>query len=128
MPSDVIQGFFPGGRLHMATPGTSVIAQLRATATSARRVGPPSAATSPRPATCPRPARYAQRAIASPVAQPTADRIVVNPLALRKTGPGRALPEAVRAHMEQALGADFRDVRVHVCPQAESIGAIAFTT
>ncbi len=122
MPSDVIQGFFPGGRLRMATPKASAIAQLRATATSARRVGPPSAAT------CPRPARYAQRVAASPVAQPTADRIAVDPLALRKTGPGRALPEAVRAHMEQALGADFRDVRVHVGPQAESIGAIAFTT
>src|SRR5271154_2698832 len=30
--------------------------------------------------------------------------------------------------METALGADFSAVRVHVGPQAERIGAIAFTT
>jgi ribosomal protein S18 acetylase RimI-like enzyme len=37
------------------------------------------------------------------------------------------LPEAVRGKMEAALGADFSNVRVHVGPQAERIGAIAFT-
>jgi ribosomal protein S18 acetylase RimI-like enzyme len=38
------------------------------------------------------------------------------------------LPETIRSKMEAALGADFSDVRVHVGPQAERIGAIAFTT
>ncbi len=42
-------------------------------------------------------------------------------------GGGRPLPEAVRGRMEAALGADFSAVRVHVGPQAERIGAIAFT-
>jgi hypothetical protein len=37
------------------------------------------------------------------------------------------LPDAVRGKMEAALGADFSAVRVHVGPQAERIGAIAFT-
>jgi Domain of unknown function (DUF4157) len=37
------------------------------------------------------------------------------------------LPEAVRSKMETALRADFSDVRVYVGPQAERIGAIAFT-
>jgi hypothetical protein len=37
------------------------------------------------------------------------------------------LPESVRGKMEAALGANFVDVRVHVGPQAERIGAIAFT-
>jgi hypothetical protein len=37
------------------------------------------------------------------------------------------MPEAVRGKMEAALGADFSNVRVHVGPQAERIGAIAFT-
>ncbi len=40
---------------------------------------------------------------------------------------GQALPEAVRAKMESALGADFSDVRIHVGPEASSIGALAFT-
>ena len=40
---------------------------------------------------------------------------------------GQTLPDAVRAKMESALGADFSDVRVHVGPQASSIGALAFT-
>ncbi|MEM7744210.1 MAG: DUF4157 domain-containing protein [Pseudomonadota bacterium] len=52
----------------------------------------------------------------------------VDPSVLRKIGPGQALPDDVRSHMETALGADFSDVRVHVGPQAASIGALAFTT
>jgi GNAT superfamily N-acetyltransferase len=39
----------------------------------------------------------------------------------------RPLPDAVRGKMEAALGANFANVRVHVGPQAERIGAIAFT-
>src|SRR5262249_20601675 len=42
-------------------------------------------------------------------------------------GGGRPLPEVVRGRMEAALGTDFSNVRVHVGPQAERIGAIAFT-
>jgi Domain of unknown function (DUF4157) len=37
------------------------------------------------------------------------------------------LPDAVRGKMEAALGDDFSNVRVHVGPHAERIGAIAFT-
>ena len=48
------------------------------------------------------------------------------PLGLANGG-GRPLPEALRGRMEAALGADFSAVRVHVGPQAERIGAIAFT-
>lgn len=42
-------------------------------------------------------------------------------------GGGRPLPDAVRGKMEAALGADFSAVRVHVGPQADRIGAVAFT-
>jgi hypothetical protein len=42
-------------------------------------------------------------------------------------GGGKPLPDAVRGQMEAALGADFSAVRVHVGPQAERIGAVAFT-
>ncbi len=53
--------------------------------------------------------------------------VAVDPSVLRTTGPGSALPEALRVQMEQALGAGFADVRIHVGPQAQSIGAVAFT-
>lgn len=41
--------------------------------------------------------------------------------------PGEPLPDQVRRRMERALGADFSDVRIHVGPEAEAVGAKAFT-
>lgn len=46
---------------------------------------------------------------------------------LRPSGGGRPLPDNVRTKMESFFGADFSDVRVHVGPEAPSIGALAFT-
>jgi Domain of unknown function (DUF4157) len=43
-----------------------------------------------------------------------------------KTG-GLPLPRDIQAKMEKALGANFSGVRVHVGPEAASIGAVAFT-
>jgi hypothetical protein len=43
------------------------------------------------------------------------------------TSHGQPLPTAVREKMESAFGANFNDVRIHVGPQASSIGALAFT-
>jgi len=43
-----------------------------------------------------------------------------------RRGPGQSIPEPVRQKMEKALGADFSDVRIHVGPEASSIGALAF--
>lgn len=40
---------------------------------------------------------------------------------------GGALPDAVRGKMEGAFGSDFSGVRVHEGPQAEAMGAIAYT-
>jgi hypothetical protein len=40
---------------------------------------------------------------------------------------GRPLPSALRAKMEAFFHADFSDVRIHQGPQAQSIGAHAFT-
>jgi uncharacterized protein DUF4157 len=39
----------------------------------------------------------------------------------------RALPDAVRGKMEGAFGSDFSGVRVHEGPQAEAMGALAYT-
>lgn len=46
---------------------------------------------------------------------------------LRAHGRGKPLPDGVRQKMESALGADFSDVRIHVGPEAGTIGALAFT-
>ena len=46
---------------------------------------------------------------------------------LRQKSGGLPLPDAVRAKMETAFGADFSDVRVHVGHEATSLGAIAYT-
>lgn len=47
--------------------------------------------------------------------------------ALQPPGQGKPLPSAIQAKMEHALGHDFSDVRVHEGPQAESVGALAYT-
>jgi len=44
------------------------------------------------------------------------------------SGPGQPLPPAVQRKMEEIFATRFDDVRVHVGPQAASIGALAFTT
>lgn len=46
---------------------------------------------------------------------------------LRQKSGGWPLPRDVQAKMEAALGANFSDVRVHIGPEAASIGALAFT-
>lgn len=40
---------------------------------------------------------------------------------------GQQLPAIVRTKMEAAFGASFADVRIHIAPEATSIGALAFT-
>jgi ribosomal protein S18 acetylase RimI-like enzyme len=49
------------------------------------------------------------------------------PVDLRPKSGGWPLPPEVREKMEKAIGANFSDVRIHVGPEAASIGAIAFT-
>jgi GNAT superfamily N-acetyltransferase len=107
MTGRVIQGFFIGGRARVPAP----VAQLKA---MPRPPGPPVAAFAARP----------------PVAQArgSADSFQIDPRQVGLvSGGGRPLPDAVRGKMETALGADFSAVRVHVGPQAERIGAAAFT-
>jgi ribosomal protein S18 acetylase RimI-like enzyme len=114
MPAHVIQGCFPAGRPRQ--PAKPPVAQLKAVRPKAspHRVGPPAPAFASKP----------------PVVQAHGahDAFGVDPGRLGlATGGGRLLPDAVRGKMEAALGADFSAVRVHVGPQPERIGAIAFT-
>ena len=46
---------------------------------------------------------------------------------MARLGPGRPLPDAVLQKMESFFNTDFSDVRVHVGPQAQALGALAFT-
>jgi hypothetical protein len=41
--------------------------------------------------------------------------------------PGRALPDDARTLMEQKLGHNFADIRVHEGNSAQSVGAVAYT-
>jgi GNAT superfamily N-acetyltransferase len=127
MTARVIQGFFAGGgprplgsvaqpkTQHHAPSGPPVPAFAgRALVMQPRQPGPPAPA-------------FAGR---SPVVQPrgAGDAFPVDPARLGlANGGGRPLPDVLRGRMEAALGADFSAVRVHVGPQAERIGAIAFT-
>ncbi|MGK3983873.1 DUF4157 domain-containing protein [Sorangium sp. So ce136] len=88
----------------------------------------------PHPAQLPqrRPATEARSAAqAAPDAQPSAGaRAFQTPpgfLGGASAQRGQALPAPVQKKMEAFFGADFSDVRVHVGPEAASIGALAFT-
>jgi hypothetical protein len=66
---------------------------------------------------------------ASRLAAPPEQAAAATP-ATTRPGPsssGRPLPESTRQHMEAAFGHDFSRVRVHEGPQAESLGAVAYT-
>lgn len=66
----------------------------------------------------------------APVAQPFSNGSafqVPSTVSFAAHGAGQPLPSAVRQKMEDFFGTSFADVRVHVGPQAASIGALAFT-
>jgi len=68
------------------------------------------------------PAPQVQRMVPRGPATPLPSSFVTFPIA-----GGQPLPPAVRQRMEAAFGTSFADVRVHVGPHAQSIGALAFT-
>jgi hypothetical protein len=59
--------------------------------------------------------------------QGSAMQLPPSTLSFRPSGAGQRLPESVQQKMESFFGSDFSDVRVHVGPEASSIGALAFT-
>lgn len=100
--------------------------QAKAAVTGARLPGPPAPAFAQRSPGAPPRAAGAGSAIVQ--RHGGAGSFSVEPAQLGLApGRGRPLPDAVRGKMEAAFGADFSAVRVHVGPQAERIGATAFT-
>jgi ribosomal protein S18 acetylase RimI-like enzyme len=111
----VIQGYFVNGRPKLPLP------------TQPNFPPPPiQAKTAARPPGPPAPAYVRPQPVVQPHGAGDALQVDLARLGLTSGG-GQPLPDAVRGRMEAALGADFSDVRVHVGPQAERIGAIAFT-
>jgi hypothetical protein len=130
----VIQGFFGAGGPRLA--GVMQIAvQLRA---APGTFSPPPTRFAPRMPSVqpkiadPRPRASLPGAPASQVALQCFATKEVTPIDPGRlglaSGGGQPLPDRLRNHMETALGADFSAVRVHIGPQPERIGAIAFTT
>jgi hypothetical protein len=97
-------------------PGRSSIIQGRFQGQGPRLHQPPGAA-----------ATMLAKAAPGHVLQRKENAQAVPPGLLNLGGTGRPLPDDVRSSMEGFFGADFADVRVHVGPEAPSIGALAFT-
>jgi len=135
MTGKVIQGFFLGGQPKLASVQpriaapppiqAKIAAPAPATAFAGRPPRPPTPAFAARPSGPPAPAFAARSGAVQ--RHGAGNAFAVDAGALGLASGGRPLPEAVRGKMEAALGADFSNVRVHVGPQAERIGAIAFT-
>jgi GNAT superfamily N-acetyltransferase len=124
MTAKVLQGSFLGGqpKLPPPPPARPHPPPIQAK-TAARLPGPPAPAFTARSAG---PVIAGRQEIVQRHGAGNAFAVGAGQLGL-SSGGGRPLPEAVRGKMEAALGANFADVRVHVGPQAERIGAIAFT-
>ena len=124
--AQVIQGQFQGG-----TPTFAVQARPSFGNTAAQRKAAPHVQAAvqqnaphfhtARRQTTPQPTAPAQPTVRGHATQ------VPSSVNLSASGPGQALPPAVQQKMEAVFDADFSDVRVHVGPQAQQIGAIAFT-
>jgi ribosomal protein S18 acetylase RimI-like enzyme len=128
MSARVIQGLFIGGRPKLPSPvQPKLVAPSVQSKAAWRRPGPPAPAfVAARPPGPPAPAFAAAPAAVQRHTTGGAFAVEAGQLGLASVG-GRPLPDAVRGKMEAALGTDFSNVRVHVGPQAERIGAIAFT-
>lgn len=127
----MIQGAFLCGRATVPPPvrtrqAPPPLSTLQAKP-AIRSPGFPAPAVAARPPGPPMPAFAGRSGMVQRHAAPGA-AFAVDPGQIGLTsGGGRPLPEGVRGKMEAALGANFNDVRVHVGPQAERIGAVAFT-
>jgi hypothetical protein len=136
MSAKVIQGSFLVGQPKFAPsiqPRIAAPPPIQAKAAAgppvpafAGRHGPPASAFAARPPGLPVPAFPARPAAVQRHGAAGTFPVEAAQLGLASAG-GRPLPDPVRGKMEAALGADFSNVRVHVGPQAERIGAIAFT-
>jgi hypothetical protein len=129
--ANVIQGFFPGGLPRFADVPVAqrLVAQAGWVQEAIARAAKPAVAQG-RSA---QPSAPASRASIQPQATV---RHTANGKAVQvppqfatglQSGIGAPLPAAVRQRMEASFGAGFADVRVHVGPQAASIGALACT-
>ncbi|MCG8608868.1 GNAT family N-acetyltransferase [bacterium] len=103
-PANVIQGVFPGAQPNVTISAAKILSGRVA----------PSHKKPPNPS--------------AELAQPNAHQPkAFNLPNLPPSGPGEPLPLDVQTKMESVFGTDFSNVRIHVGPQAASIGALAYT-
>jgi hypothetical protein len=115
----VIQGYFlPGGRRGLVQPVPVPVPPPARVAQPYR--ADPRAGAPPRAPQPPVPAIQPQRSGA-------ATCLPAGAVVLRNV-PGQRLPMVVQQRMEAFFNTSFADVRVHVGPEAASIGALAFTS
>jgi hypothetical protein len=110
----VIQGFFPNGLSRI-----TAVQPMRADAARPEWVQRSIGASRV-------PAAVQRHAAPQPAAVPGAIPLPPN-LSRFGAGAGQPLPGGVRQRMEAVFGTSFADVRVHVGPEAASLGALAFT-
>lgn len=119
----------PAGKVHRRF--ARVLLPAHAATCAQGRSG--SGATPPHPATESRTSSAAPwhgvRSVQRTTASSRADVHAFQPPAdfLAQSGRGDPLPASLRLHMERYFGDDLSAVRVHTGPEAESIGALAFT-
>ncbi|HSS77374.1 MAG TPA: DUF4157 domain-containing protein, partial [Thermoanaerobaculia bacterium] len=120
-PARVIQGSFQEGRPRFLTPSPTTVAQTAMPRFPGGRppLAPPPGSHFPTPA----PTRSTA---VQPAVLGTATRLPEH-LANFPRGPAQPMPGEVQSRLEALFGADFSDVRVHVGPQANALGAFAFT-
>jgi GNAT superfamily N-acetyltransferase len=126
MTAKVIQGSFLGGQPKLPPPVPARLPPPIQAKTVARPPGSPAPPLGYRPPGPPAPAFAGRQRAVQRHGSGGAFAVEAGQVGL-SSGGGRPLPEPVSGKMEAALGANFADVRVHVGPQAERIGAIAFT-
>ncbi|MEM8612443.1 MAG: DUF4157 domain-containing protein [Cyanobacteria bacterium P01_H01_bin.105] len=66
-------------------------------------------------------------ATVAPIQAKSTEREQTNDFTHKSGGVGSSLPQPVLQKMEAAFGTNFSDVRIHESPQAQSIGAAAYT-
>jgi len=113
--ASVIQGIFPNGLVHIVAGAQAVQPKVGRPDWVQQRIGQPRGAPPPRVAPIQR-------------ASPNGNAVQLPPnLTTFANVGGQPLPADVRQRMESFFGASFADVRIHIGPQAASIGARAFT-
>jgi hypothetical protein len=120
VPTDVIQGCFPNGIPRVAQ-NAQTAQPFAGHATPSWVQAAIGQHNAPQPVQ-----RFAAPAARTAQTFPNATQLPAH-LTPRAASPGQPLPPQVRQRMEAAFQTSFSDVRIHINPQAQALGATSFT-